>query len=115
MLFDVQVAALKTTNCRLLEDIERLKKTKDDITGSSSSLQQDDHQKKEVVPKLRNQVYQMQQKVKAADKDHARLLDENDRLRRELSCFDLEFFEQLEDLKYSHSEAKKTLEGFGIV
>ncbi len=57
----------------------------------------------------------MQQKVKISDKDHVRLLDENKRLREELSCFDLEFFEQLEDLKYSYSEAKKNLEGFGIV
>ena len=34
---------------------------------------------------------------------------ENNRLRKELQSFDLEFFEQLEDLKFNYSEAKKKL------
>jgi DNA-dependent RNA polymerase auxiliary subunit epsilon len=37
------------------------------------------------------------------------LEDENNRLRKELQSFDLEFFEQLEDLKFNYSEAKKKL------
>ncbi len=36
----------------------------------------------------------------------AKLEDENRRLRVELNSFDLEFFEQLEDLKYKYNEAK---------
>lgn len=34
---------------------------------------------------------------------------ENHRLRGELSCFDLDFFEELEDLKYNYAEAKRRL------
>ena len=34
------------------------------------------------------------------------LEDENIRLRIELNSFDLEFFDQLEDLKYKYNEAK---------
>ena len=36
--------------------------------------------------------------------------DENERLRNELNSFDLEFFEQLEDLKYNYNQAK--LQGY---
>lgn len=35
---------------------------------------------------------------------------ENHRLRGELSCFDMDFFEELEDLKFRYAEAKRRLE-----
>lgn len=35
--------------------------------------------------------------------------DENARLRRELSAFDLDFFEEIENLKYAHAEATRKL------
>ena len=38
-----------------------------------------------------------------------RLRDENERLRQELSAFDLDFFEEIENLKYAHAEALKKL------
>jgi len=38
-----------------------------------------------------------------------RLQDENKRLRSELSAFDLQFFEEIENLKYSYSEAVKKI------
>lgn len=34
---------------------------------------------------------------------------ENHRLRGELSCFDMDFFEELEDLKFKYAEAKRRL------
>ena len=43
------------------------------------------------------------------------LIDENERLKKELSSFDMAFFEQLEDMKFNYSEAKKKLEMHGIV
>lgn len=41
--------------------------------------------------------------------DILRLQDENKRLRSELSAFDLQFFEEIENLKYSYSEAMKKI------
>jgi hypothetical protein len=43
---------------------------------------------------------------------HARLqqmTDENAKLKRELSAFDLDFFEEIENLKYAHAEAVRKL------
>lgn len=42
------------------------------------------------------------------------LYKENENLRAELSVFDLDFFESLEDLKYNYSEAKKKLNKHGL-
>merc|ERR1712196_17906 len=33
------------------------------------------------------------------------LEDENDKLRQELSAFDMDFFEEIETLRYAHAEA----------
>jgi hypothetical protein len=41
--------------------------------------------------------------------DTRRLKEENEKLRQELSAFDLDFFEEIENLKYAHSEAIKKL------
>jgi DNA repair exonuclease SbcCD ATPase subunit len=38
-----------------------------------------------------------------------RLTSENERLKQELAAFDLEFFEEIENLKYAHAEAVKKL------
>lgn len=45
----------------------------------------------------------------ASPDEIARLQDENKRLRSELSAFDLQFFEEIENLKYSYSEAVKKI------
>ena len=37
------------------------------------------------------------------------LEEENDKLRQELSAFDMDFFEEIETLKYAHAEALKKL------
>lgn len=47
--------------------------------------------------------------IAAATQETARLKDENEKLRQELSAFDLDFFEEIENLKYAHSEAVKKL------
>ena len=36
-----------------------------------------------------------------------RLKDENEKLRQELSAFDMDFFEEIENLKHAHAEAVK--------
>ena len=38
-----------------------------------------------------------------------RLREENEKLRQELSAFDMDFFEEIENLKYAHAEAVKKL------
>jgi DNA-dependent RNA polymerase auxiliary subunit epsilon len=80
----------------------------------------DDHHKDE-VDMLKSKFVQLekQQSFNADGKMNAQgnhpreqiegLEDENNRLRKELQSFDLEFFEQLEDLKFNYSEAKKKL------
>lgn len=45
----------------------------------------------------------------ARDAELSRLRDENEKLRQELSAFDMDFFEEIENLKYSHAEAVKKL------
>lgn len=43
------------------------------------------------------------------EQENRRLQDENDKLSRELQAFDLEFFEEIEDLKYKYTEAARKL------
>eukprot|EP00903_Cladosiphon_okamuranus_P020140 g18493.t1 len=43
------------------------------------------------------------------ERENRRLKEENDKLSTELQAFDLEFFEEIEDLKYKYSEATKKL------
>ena len=39
-------------------------------------------------------------------------MDENKKLRAELESFDLEFFEEVEDLKYAYSTARQQLDSY---
>ena len=39
----------------------------------------------------------------------SKLSKENSRLKNELSAFDLDFFEEIENLKFSHAEATRKL------
>jgi hypothetical protein len=72
------------------------------------------------MAKLKMQITQFE-KAQGSDKVEETTLkervqnleDENIRLRIELNSFDLEFFDQLEDLKYKYNEAK--LKGYGVV
>ena len=41
-----------------------------------------------------------------------KLTDENEKLRQELAAFDMDFFEEIENLKYSHAEATKKLRAY---
>ena len=43
------------------------------------------------------------------EQENRRLAEENDKLSRELQAFDLDFFEEIEDLKYKYSEAARKL------
>ena len=43
------------------------------------------------------------------------LEEENDKLRQELSAFDMDFFEEIEGLKYAHAEAVKKLKVYEAV
>jgi centrosomal protein CEP290 len=43
------------------------------------------------------------------DAELRRLREENEKLRLELSAFDMDFFEEIENLKYAHAEAVKKL------
>jgi chromosome segregation ATPase len=45
----------------------------------------------------------------AATVELRRLREENEKLRQELSAFDMDFFNEIEDLKYKYSEAVKKL------
>lgn len=46
----------------------------------------------------------------ASLRDHiTKLTAENTKLKNELSAFDLDFFEEIENLKYSHAEAVRKL------
>ena len=49
------------------------------------------------------------QPLAAANIELQRLREENEKLRQELSAFDIEFFNEIEDLKYKYSEAVKKL------
>eukprot|EP00904_Undaria_pinnatifida_P003934 jgi/Undpi1/13541/HiC_scaffold_8.g03200.m1 len=47
--------------------------------------------------------------VARLEEENRRLAEENDKLSRELQAFDLDFFEEIEDLKYKYSEAARKL------
>lgn len=52
------------------------------------------------------------EKLKAVDGSNQRLNElkaENKKLKQELSSFTLDFFEEIEDLKFNYNEAKKKL------
>ena len=49
------------------------------------------------------------EKALQLERENRRLREENDKLSTELQAFDLEFFEEIEDLKYKYSEATKKL------
>lgn len=73
---------------------------------------------------LRSQLYDLENNLKDLERsgledsrargdmsapEAKRLKEENEKLRQELSAFDLDFFEEIENLKYAHSEAVKKL------
>jgi hypothetical protein len=47
--------------------------------------------------------------VGALKEQLAKLNKENSRLKNELSAFDLDFFEEIENLKYAHAESTRKL------
>lgn len=47
--------------------------------------------------------------IKTLKDQITQLTTENSRLKNELSAFDLDFFEEIENLKYSHAEAIRKL------
>ncbi len=56
------------------------------------------------------------EKVKALPSSKLKdLKNENDRLKKELSSFSLDFFEEIEDLKFKYSEAVTRLAHYGEV
>ena len=48
----------------------------------------------------------------ASNAELKRLKTENEKLRQELAAFDMDFFEEIEQLKYSHAEAVKKLRAY---
>lgn len=46
------------------------------------------------------------------EEENARLREENAKLARELQAFDLDFFEEIEDLKFKYAEAQRKLQAF---
>ena len=42
-------------------------------------------------------------------KENELLREENEKLKQELSAFDLDFFEEIENLKFAHAEAIRKL------
>ena len=98
-------------------ELDRLKNIVEDLTSTGLSVQSSHI---EDMAKLKMQITQFE-KAQGSDKVEETTLkervqnleDENIRLRIELNSFDLEFFDQLEDLKYKYNEAK--LKGYGVV
>ena len=107
----IKMDKLRTVNAQNQRELDRLNaiiKTKD-----SSSNEQLSDLMSQLSQLKRKHVSADSDKIKAEEKNRARIKSlehENQRLMQELSSFDLEFFEQLEDLKYNYSEAKQKLE-----
>ncbi len=81
----------------------------------SSSLQDVREQTK--VSRLNEQVKTLQAKLKTAEEKNPSyqiIKEENEKLREELGAFDMDFFDELEELKFKYSEAEKKLEAYGI-
>jgi len=115
-----QMEALKASTEKRQKEVNRLN---DIVLDLSTRLQeqsadgQDDeklmHLQQQMALLNRRQATDNGERLKQEDKLQSRIKSlgiENERLRNELSSFDLEFFEQLEDLKYNYSAAKRKLD-----
>ena len=89
-----EIAQIQLENTRLKRRIDEL---------SSTSQQALLHP----TPSLTDQ---LPRQGPASDADYNTVLQENVKLKQELSAFDLEFFEEIENLKYAYSEAVKKLQ-----
>ena len=81
----------------------------------SSSLQ--DVRERTKVSRLSEQVKTLQAELKTAEEKNPSyqiIKEENEKLREELGAFDMDFFDELEELKFKYSEAEKKLEAYGI-
>jgi DNA repair exonuclease SbcCD ATPase subunit len=82
-----QLSVSTTENDRLRADMSELQRKLQSSLSTSSSV---------------GDTHAMQQEL-------TRLHDENEKLKQELSAFDLDFFEEIENLKFAHAQALRKL------
>lgn len=115
--------ASKTDDCKQLKSLRKSNeenqkeiRSLQDVVESVPARQSvpDDNAKGELalLKARENEWTNLNEKLSA---EKCELEEENNRLRKDLQCFGLEFFEDLEDLKFNFSEAKKKLAQAGIV
>jgi hypothetical protein len=107
---------------------DALKKERSKTNQLQSELSTSNHHTEEKssndIIQLRQEVSQLRRKLshsndeknqmhKKSRPEIERLTSENDKLRHELSSFSLDFFEEIEDLKFKYTQAKKRLSSFG--
>lgn len=95
---DEDIAALQAENRELKQKIIQLKQQK--------LHQPSDDEEEEHAP--RGQLKSLETEIK-------KLKDENSRLKEELSAFDLEFFEEIENLKFNYTQALKKIQQYEIL
>lgn len=81
----------------------------DGLRKRLSAQQADNDVLRAEVEDLRRRVAATGPSSQVSAQEVKRLQDENARLRNELSAFDMNFFDEIENLKYAHAEAMKKL------
>jgi predicted RNase H-like nuclease (RuvC/YqgF family) len=87
---------------RTIEQLKVCSQTVDGENGVQSIVQDE-------IENLTHKLNNANQLISTLQVKVSNIERENHRLRGELSCFDLDFFEELEDLKYNYAEAKRKL------
>jgi chromosome segregation ATPase len=96
---------------RLQQQVAQLK----DAVERGNILKGENEELKTTLVRLQQQLstyeicHPRQEPDRLSEIEIRRLQEENDELRKELSVFDLEFFEEIENLKFAYSEALKKL------
>jgi hypothetical protein len=91
---------------------------------NNGKLNMSSQEENEIVPSLQQEISHLRRKLTVATSERSRIdglssvkmndiKNENERLRKELSSFSLDFFEEIEDLKFKYNEATKRLASYG--
>ncbi|KGL91341.1 Centrosomal protein of 290 kDa, partial [Charadrius vociferus] len=99
-----ELQLLRLTNNRLEKEKAELAQQVEDYKHPIHTYTSEEKDKND---KLMTEVADLRTQLKASELEKQQLLEETNKLRRELENFDPSFFEEIEDLKYNYNEEVK--------
>ncbi|XP_009880919.1 PREDICTED: centrosomal protein of 290 kDa [Charadrius vociferus] len=98
---------LEKEKAELAQQVEDYKHPIHTYTSEGPAAGHDETVEKDKNDKLMTEVADLRTQLKASELEKQQLLEETNKLRRELENFDPSFFEEIEDLKYNYNEEVK--------